>query len=1019
MSKTTYTLKVIIAIIITFFYSLSFAQSYAQNPPMVTGKITDSNDEPAVGAFVTIKGSKKGVSADLDGNYAIEAPKPGQKYVLVVSYIGMKTIEMEVKEAGKINFKLESDNELEGTIIVGAYGTKQRREDLVGSAYQVNSSSLVDRPKGNVVQALQGMIPGMSIETSADYASTGTARDKYNVRVRGDGSLSANKNPLWVVDGVPIYTGSKTGSMPGMSYSISPISYLDPSDIESITVLKDADQCTMYGSNASGGVILVTTKRNSNGNMPLKVEASVNFGVSAPDYSTMIKTMNAEQYMEVAKEAWVNSGYSMADFPYQDNEYNSYSSTDTNWAKQYLGLGSNIYASVNLSSGSKIVKSYVSASYYNNKNIVKGDEADRFYLRLNQNYKLADCASLAVSFAGTYTDDDQFGMGRNYFETPPIFSPYLEDGVTYRLYNKRWNEVKHTWEMDKFHENYVPDLKENINNQKGMRSFAQADLNIDICKGLKFKSIFGFEYNHRKEHIYSSMKTLRGTSTDGRATGGLRKGDGSTLVWHNTNNLRYDLDLGKHKLGFMGIFELNHKNTKSLSAYGSGFMNDKIQEISYSEKESRGASSYINTTRTMSYLVRGEYSYDKRYYISGNFRRDGSSSLGAYTKWGNFWSAGLSWNIHNEEFFKTDYIKMLKLKASIGTTGNSDDGSSESGTYNYSESYSYGGTTGAVLSTVPNPGLSWEKTIKSNIGIVASVGKILDIELEYYYDRTIDMISSVYVSRVVSDSKISANVGQMQNTGVELNLQANWFRGSDFTWYTTLNASHNRNKILKLYEGLHTGFFDSVWMEGYDSRTWWLVEWAGVDPSDGSAMWYDKNGNITKSFSYENRVPGKNPNPIVYGGLANTIIYKNFEVSFQINYTIGGWALPSYYTSMGDGSSIIDENQAVEIYYNRWTTPGQKATFPKVYQEYNYSSIYSTRFLYNKTSLKLSNLRLRYSLPSSIVSKMKLSSMSFSLIADNLYFFTPDQSRKYNSYKTLSSGYPATRSFTLGINVSF
>ena len=984
----------------------------------ISGTVTDRDDEPIVGAFVYYKGTTSGVSTDLDGRYTIAAPSSAKNSVLVFQYLGMVSQEFTVGESGQIlNVKLLPDNELDGSYIVGAYGTAQKREDMVGSAFQVNSTAIADKPKANVVESLQGLIPGMNIEASADYASTGSARDKYNVRVRGTGSLTGSKSPLWVVDGVPIYTGSKTGSMPGMDYSISPIANIDPADIESITVLKDADQCTMYGSNAAGGVILVTTK-HSKDNVPLSVNAVVNFSVSVPDYSTMVKTMNSEQYMEVAKEAWTNSGYSMSDFPYQDNDYNTYSTTSTNWAEQYLGVGNDIYASLSLSSGNKRVKSYVSGSYYRSQNIVKGDNSQRYYIRLNQDYKLLDFVDLGVTLSGTYTDDDLFSSGRHYFDLPPVLSPYLNDG-SYRLYNKIWDETTHNWTMKKFYDNYVPDLNENQNNQTGWRTLAQANLKVRICKGLSFDSIFGFEYNHRHESMYYSQLTVRGMDTDGNVRGSSTKADGSVRVIHNTNTLRYNNTFGKHTVGGMAIFELNHNNTRSLSGYGSGFMNDKIRELSYADDTSKGVSSYISTRRTMSYLVRGEYSYDKRYYISGNFRRDGSSALGTYTKWGNFWSAGVSWNVHNEPFFKVNAIKMLKLKASVGTTGNSDDGSSASGTYAYSDTYQYGGTTGAVLSTVPNPGLRWEKKYKANAGFSLSLNKILDIDFEYYYDRTVDMLSSVYVSRVVSDSKISANVGKMQNTGVEVNLQANWIKKGDFTWYTTLNASHNENKILELYEGQHTGFFDSVWMEGYDSRTWWLVEWAGVDPTDGSAMWYDANGNITKTFDYANRKPGKSPNPIVYGGLANTLIYKNFEFSFQINYDIGGWTLPSYYTTMGDGSSIISENQAVEVYYYRWTTPGQAAAFPKVYQDYNYSSIYSTRFLYNKTAFRLRNVALKYNLPRRVVSKMKMSGLSFSLVGDNLYTFTPDQSRKYNSYKTLSSGYPTKMSFTFSINASF
>ena len=304
-----------------------------QNTDRVTGRIMAADGEPLAGASVMIRGTKIGTTADADGNYSIKAPEGA--YVLVFQYLGMRTKEIAVSTQRKLDVRLEEDNQLEGSFIVGAYGTKQSREDLIGSAFQVNADQLKDKPKTRIDNLLSGLVPGMTIEPNTDAA--GTTRSRYETRIRGEASLSASNEPLWVIDGVPVYTGGRTNQMAGTSYTVSPLSYLNPDDIESITVLKDADQVTIYGADGSNGVILVTTKSGAK-NKPLAVSARVNFGVATIDKSTEFRMMSQKQYLEVAKEAWANAGKNLSTFPYQDNDYNSYSTTDTDWSKEYFGV---------------------------------------------------------------------------------------------------------------------------------------------------------------------------------------------------------------------------------------------------------------------------------------------------------------------------------------------------------------------------------------------------------------------------------------------------------------------------------------------------------------------------------------------------------------------------------------------------------------------------------------------------------------------------------------------------------
>lgn len=456
---------------------------------LVKGTVTSNDGEPLAGAFVYVKNSKLGVNTDLDGHYEIAAPVEGKSYVLVFQFLGMTTKEFKVSGPKTLNVSLMDDSSLEEAVIVGAYGVKQKKEDMIGSAFQVNADALKDKPKARIDNILNGLVPGLLVENNTDAA--GSTRGRLNVRVRGNASLSASNEPLWIIDGVPTYTGGRTNLMPGMSTSVSPLSLIDPNDIESITVLKDADQTTIYGANGANGVILVTTKRGVAGNMPLKVSATVNYGVAAPDKSTMVKVMNASQYLEVAKEAWVNGGNKMSDFPYQDNDYNSYSTTSTDWFNEYIGLGSTLYASLSLSTGTKKAKTYVSGSYYRNENTVKADESQRFYLRMNQDYDLTERLKMGVSLMATYNNDDLFPLSYEYLENLPIFSPYLKDGKTCRLYNKIWSDTGKDFIMKKFLGNKLPNREYNDNIQNSLKTIGNFKLDWTSSTASSYQACSG------------------------------------------------------------------------------------------------------------------------------------------------------------------------------------------------------------------------------------------------------------------------------------------------------------------------------------------------------------------------------------------------------------------------------------------------------------------------------------------------------------------------------------------------
>ena len=397
---------------------------------------------------------------------------------------------------------------------------------------------------------------------------------------------------------------------------------------------------------------------------------------------------------------------------------------------------------MSLTSGTDKMSNYVTGSYYRTNNTVKGDSQQRFSIRTRNTYDFTGWLKVNAQLSASYNNNDLFPLYRGYLETLPILEPYMNDG-SFRLYNKVYDVEKGGWTMQKFTKNEVPKREANTNRQRSVVTSANFSAEVKIIDGLKFTAQYAIDYTHSHEDIYYSRVTLDGMDSAGNPKGSSRRADASYINWTNVERLNFDRKFAdKHSVSAYAGIELRQVKYQTLYATGSGFMNDNIQEVGYADESSRKGYSSSNIERKMSFLGRAVYSYDSRYYVSFNIRRDGNSDFGEYSRWSNFWSTGVSWNAHKEKFFRSELVKMLKFKASFGFTGNSRvDTSGADGTYVYGSSYSYAGSTGAIIGSVPNPGLSWEKTRMINAGVRIELNKILDIELEYYHNVTSDMLS--------------------------------------------------------------------------------------------------------------------------------------------------------------------------------------------------------------------------------------------------------------------------------------
>ena len=999
-----------------------WAQNASGVPPQpkgqshLYGKITDDGGEPLPGVVVFPKGAtNKAVTSNLDGNYSIPVPKDAGT-VFVFQFLGMETQEIAVSAPGRKDVVMKSDNMLDAAVSIG-YGLIQKRDDFTGSAVQVSKDQIAMRPADRIDNLLAGSVPGMNvIEDSTN------GRPSVKIRIRGDGSLSASNEPLWIIDGVPVFQGTRTNSVTGTSYTVSPLSYMNPDDIESITVLKDASTTTLYGADGSNGVILVTTKGSKGGEV--SYNASVRYGLSTLDKSTVKKLVNGPQYLALAKEAWTNSGRSLSTFPYQDNEYQTFSNMDYDWTDAYLGVGQTTQANFSAAGGSDKMKFVLSGGWFDSSSYVKGNNKNRFSLSAKTDVKFSPKLKMQVKMAADYNVDDVFSLYGSYDEILPIFSPYNEDG-TYRYYNYYSKKDDGTYEVQKYN-NYGNDLMErefDENRQYTLNAEGSVVLTYNPLKWLTFTSHTSERLISIYESQYYTRKSLAGiNSSDPSLSGYSRRSGVFNMAFYENMRANANHTWGKFNAnGFVGA-EYKTSGHFSLYATGNGFTNDSIREISYANADTRKGSSSRSESKSLSYIANANVSYDKRYVLSANWRRQGNSSFSEYSRWGTFWAAGLSWNIHNEHFMDVPWLNTLRAKYTYGSSGNSRvDSSSADGSYVINSSHSYGGKSGAALSKPANPGLRWERTYTSDwMFDFGAFKNRVELSLEYYVRRTRDVLYGGRVSSIITDGDVTRNVGVISNKGIEFTLTTVNIRKSGFTWTTSINGAHNHNMIEELYKDTHTGFFDSIWVAGQSKDAFWLVRWAGVDPVTGEPMWYDINGDLTYNFSLDNRVylPQYSKEPILQGGVSNDFTFGRFNLRIMFDYRLGGW---DYIPLENDGSDIVDYTgrPAIEE-LNHWTTPGVGNVSPEFRYKYGANNDWnSTRSLWNTTYIQFRSISFGYRLPERVNRALHVKNTSISIIGDNLYLWTPGQGRNRNSYKTLKYSDGLRRGLSAQVSFNF
>lgn len=935
------------------------------------------------GVIVTVKGTKKATATNVDGSYSIQAPANG---ILIFSMIGYGTKELAINGNKIIDVvMLETASDLK-EVIVTAYGTSERKENQIGSAFQVTSKDLERKPLDRIDKLLEGIVPGLQYEVQDANATSG--RPRFQTRIRGEASFGASNEPLWVLDGIPLNTGNETNQILGVNTSISPLTYLNPNDIESVVVLKDATATTIYGADGSNGVILITTKKGAAGRR--SINYSFRTGLNLINNSRF-HVLNGDQYRELYTESY-NNNTELSKEPMKP-----LSTTNTDWYDVFFRTGITTQHDLSFSGTYKNTRYYVSGAYYNERPIMIKNRIQRFSSRINLDQKINKSIDLFLRLGASYNINNIFTPGTSYYINRPIDSPYQPNGeyVT-DFYNK------------------LIDAENNDNRQKANSVQANAGGTINIIPGLKFTSTNGIDYSYLKENTYSSQLAF-----SNRGEGKAIFSNSKNFDWNTQQRLNFDKTINQHNFSVLLGAEAKSQDRSSNAISGTGFENDQIRNADFGNRIVYTTSGVEETG--LSYYGQFRYTLSNKYSLLGSFRNDGNSDFGTDVQWAKFSSVGAAWTISNEEFWKIKQIDFAKLKISYGTNGNSRIGAYRSkGIYSLDIDNSYNDQQGAKMISGENPVLSWETTYILNGGVDLGLFKRISLELEFYQKTTKGLLNDVDVTRTTGFTGVLQNIGEVRNSGVELNLITQNIIKKDFEWRTKFNVATNTNKILKLYNNNVKVLDKSARVVGEDVNAFYLVRWAGVDPRDGGPLWYDARGNLTKTFDLANRVILGSPTPDFFGGMTNTFQYKSLSLSALMIYNVGGYAFSALQRdSESDGRNLQNDNQSTNL-LDRWKEPGDLSNIPKtVLNENANNARNSTRFLHKKTSLRLQNVSLNYNLPQKLVRQVSLNRVNAYIQADNVGFWTPYSiASNRNDFRNSFNPYPQPLVISFGLNVS-
>lgn len=961
----------------------------------VKGAVIDgTTGEPIISANVLVKGTLNGISTDLDGNFELEVPEGA---MLEVSYIGY--LKSEVKaQTGKMIIKIKEDTQALEEVVVVGYGV-QKKESLTGAMQVVKQDKLLDITTPSAENLLSGKAPGVYVNSgSGQPGATG------KIVIRGKATVNGGTDPLWVIDGVLVGDGSGN---------------LNPMDIESISVLKDAASTAIYGSMGANGVIVVTTKKGKSGKATISLSAKT--GITQLNKGGF-SVMNGSELYDYYKSF---SNQESIQFPQYTEDLRN---KNFDWwdCATHLGIAQDYNLSI--SGGTDKMKSYLSLGIYDESGAVKGYDLTRYNFRYNVDYQVNDWLKIKPSVWGARrdVDDKQHAVGSMY-SCLPWDSPYDEDGNLYQ------ESQPVEWVSPKMG-NYLYDLQWNYGKTTSYEFMGNFDFDIKITDWLTFSSVNNYKYGNSAQKTYTDPR-----SSGGKADNGLLKDYKSEYNRLYTNHLlRFNKLFGKHSVNAILAYEFNSYSGTVTSQTASGFpAGFSVADVATTPKAVAGSQ---NEWAVQSYFLNANYSYDNKYLAQFSLRRDGASNFGENARYGTFFSVSGGWNINREAFFHADWVNLLKLRASYGSVG-----ARPASLYPqyalYTISGGYNGVPGAMMSQIGNKDLTWEKTYTFGVGVDAVLFDRLTINLDYYQKKTTDLLYNVPVSAVTGWSVNYKNIGEVQNKGVEMTVSADVLKTKDWNWNISANIAKNTNKIKKLYgddpeiiisngQSAVVGASDKILKPGYDIDSWYTTEWAGVDPANGDPLWYmtDEDGNRVTTNSYSkasaNRVICGSSTPDFYGGFSTNLTWRDFDLSAIFGYSVGGKLYNYMRMEFDSDGAYTDRNQMkLKDGWSRWEKEGDIATHPlPVYGNKSNSNSTSSRYLEDASYLRLRNLTIGYNIPV----KKFISNLRVYASGENLFVISgfsgidPEVPPLNNGKGTgvATSVYPQTRKFMFGLNIT-
>jgi TonB-dependent starch-binding outer membrane protein SusC len=1005
----------------------------------IKGKVTDSKDgTPLQGVTVSIKNTNVATTTGPDGSFTINA---SPNSILQFSSVGFQTLEVKAKDNLSVGL-VPGESSLSEVIVVG-YGTKLKRE-LTGSVSRISAKELANTPVTSFENALQGRAAGVFIEQQNGKLGQG-----IKVRVRGSASVSAGNEPFYVVDGIPLITSDLSSN----GATTSPLADINPNDIESVEILKDASSSAIYGSRASNGVVLITTKKGKAG----KTKIDFGFFTGQQDPTNTVEFLNAEEYVNyfrqsakgaakqdfklglyptlqaamTAESTFVESRlmrYSAGNTDYQTYKVN------TNWQDLAFQNAPISQYDLNLSGGNDRTTFYMGGQFLDQKGIIARNSLKRYSGRINLENKVNNWLSVGINLSYVKTEnkrvsnDNQFSTPLQIVALSPI-TPAIDPrtGLTSGALDPATNLPNTNYPI---YYNPMLSVEGGMYNTYVNRTLGNVFGNISITKGLGFRTELGMDQLNQNEESYNGRVTKRSSGS----TFGTGFNASNQVLSINTNNyFKYNTIINSdHKVeATAGMSYQNYKN-QSNSVSARDFPSDDFKKLASAATNTAYSSTETEYT-FLGYFARANYSLHEKYLLALSGRYDASSRFGKNSRWGFFPAVSAGWILSSEEFLSdVDWLSFLKLKASWGRTGNAEVGNFASRGL-FSGDASYGGNPGTRATQIPNPDLKWETTASSDVGLEFSLfSNRVNIEADYYIRKTSDLLLNVPVPGTSGFSTQLRNIGNLQNKGYELTLNTTNISTRKFRWMSNVNFSVNKNKVTNL--GGQTVGTLNVAKEGEALGVFYAREFAGADPATGDAIYYKNtllpNGkpdrSTTNDYNQALDVVIGNPNPDFIYGFRNDFIYSNFELDVLLQGVEGNeiFAAGGQYMT-ASGSNGFDNQTRDQL--KAWKNPGDITNVPEARLFYPNGVNNSSRYIYDGSYLRVKALTLSYTLPSSITSRLKIDRAKFYVRGQNLFTITdyplwdPEVNADYSATNIVQGrdfySVPQARTIVFGINI--